>query len=131
MTTDQSWMLDEVTGVKGVRHAVVLSADGLVKAHSGHTSREVAERLAAACAGLRSIGQSMARQFGVGGTASRQVMVEFDSHGGYLFVRGAGNGSHLAVVTEHAVDPALIAQQMQAQVLKIGTANLGTPARSQ
>jgi hypothetical protein len=56
-------------------------------------------------------------------------MVEFDGHGGYLFVRGAGDGSHLAVVTEQVVDPALIAQQMQAQVLKIGAPNLGTPAR--
>ena len=131
MTTDLSWMLDDVTGVKGVRHAVVLTADGLVKAQSAHTSRDVADRLAAACAGLRSIGQSLARQFSTDGTTSRQVLVEFDGQGGYLFVRGAGDGSHLAVVTEHAVDPSLIAQQMQAQVLKIGTPNLGTPARSE
>ena len=128
MTVDQSWMLEEVTGVRGVRHAVVLSADGLVRAHCAQTSQEDAERLAAACAGLKSIGASLARQFGAGAT-SRQVMVEFDGHGGYLFVRGAGDGSHLAVVTEQAVDPALIAQQMQAQVLKIGAPNFGTPAR--
>jgi predicted regulator of Ras-like GTPase activity (Roadblock/LC7/MglB family) len=129
MAGDQSWMLDEVTGVRGVRHAVVLSADGLVRAQSAHTSRDEAERLAAACAGMKSIGQSLARQFGVGSISSRQVMVEFDAHGGYLFVRGAGDGSHLAVVTDHVVDPGLIAQQMQAQVLKIGKANLSTPAR--
>jgi predicted regulator of Ras-like GTPase activity (Roadblock/LC7/MglB family) len=129
MTVDQNWMLDEVSGVKGVRHAVVLSADGLVKAQSSNTSQDDAERLAAACAGLKSIGQSLARQFGDGGATSRQVMVEFDGHGGYLFVRGAGDGSHLAVVTDPVVDPALIAQQMQAQVLKIGTASLGTPSR--
>jgi predicted regulator of Ras-like GTPase activity (Roadblock/LC7/MglB family) len=129
MAGDQNWMLDEVTEVRGVRHAVVLSADGLVRAQSAHTSRDDAERLAAACAGLKSIGQSLARQFGAGGISSRQVMVEFDGHGGYLFVRGAGDGSHLAVVTDYAIDPGLIAQQMQAQVLKIGMANLSTPAR--
>jgi predicted regulator of Ras-like GTPase activity (Roadblock/LC7/MglB family) len=129
MTVDQNWMLDEVARVNGVLHAVVLTADGLVKARSADTSREDAERLAAACAGLRAIGQSLARQFGTGATTSRQVMVEFDGHGGYLFVRGAGDGSHLAAVTKREVDPALIAQAMQAQVLKIGTPNLGTPAR--
>ena len=129
MTVDQNWMLDEVTGVRGIRHAVVLSADGLVKAHSAETSKEEAERLAAACAGLKSIGQSLARRFADGGGTSRQVMVEFDGQAGYLFVRGAGDGSHLAVVTEQAVDPALIAQQMQAQVLKIGTPTLATPLR--
>ena len=57
-------------------------------------------------------------------------MVEFDGFGGYLFVRGAGDGSHLAVVTDHGVDPALIAQQMQAQVLKIGESNFSTPQRN-
>ncbi len=131
MAVGQNWMLDEVTGVRGVRHAVVLSADGLVRAQSAHTSQDDAERLAAACAGLKSIGQSLARQFGNAGTASRQVMVEFDGHGGYLFVRGAGDGSYLAVVTEQVIDPALIAQQMQAQVLKIGAQNLSTPARQE
>lgn len=129
MTVDQNWMLDEVTGVRGIRHAVVLSADGLVKAYSADTTKDDAERLAAACAGLKSIGQSLARRFADGGGTSRQVMVEFDGHGGYLFVRGAGDGSHLAVVTEQAVDPGLIAQQMQAQVLKLGAATLATPAR--
>jgi predicted regulator of Ras-like GTPase activity (Roadblock/LC7/MglB family) len=129
MTVDQSWMLDEVTGVRGVMHAVVLSADGLVRTHSVQTTKDDAERLAAACAGLKSIGQSLARQFGTGDPTSRQVMVEFEGHGGYLFVRGAGDGSHLAVVTEQGVDPALIAQQMQLQVNKIGERTLGTPQR--
>jgi hypothetical protein len=129
MTVDQNWMLDEVTGVRGVRHAVVLSADGLVKAHSAGISKEDAERLAAACAGLKSIGQGLALQFADGGGSAQQVMVEFDGHGGYLFVRGAGDGSHLAVVTAQVVDPGLIAQQMQAQVNKIGAPSLSTPVR--
>jgi hypothetical protein len=55
-------------------------------------------------------------------------MVEFD--GGFLFVRGAGDGSRLAVVTEPVIDPALVAQQMQAQVLVIGERTLSTPTRS-
>lgn len=127
MTVDQNWMLDEVTGVRGVRHAIVLSADGLVRAHSPQISDDDADRLAGACAGLKSLGQSVTAQFTDGGTCS-QVMVEFGGHG-FLFVRGAGDGSHLAVVAEQAVDPALIAQQMAAQVLKIGAPNLSTPVR--
>jgi predicted regulator of Ras-like GTPase activity (Roadblock/LC7/MglB family) len=122
---DNSWMLEKLT-VKGVRHAVVLTSDGLPKARSERTSDEIADRLAAACAGLRSLGQSVSTEFGTGGTP-RQVLVEFD--GGFLFVRGAGDGSALAVVTEPVVDPALIAQQMQAQVLMIGEHAMSTPAR--
>lgn len=129
MGGDQNWMLDEVAAVRGIRHAVVLSADGLVKAHSPGTTRDDADRLAAACAGLKSIGQSLGRQFAAGGRSSRQVMVEFDGQGGYLFVRSAGDGSHLAVVTERVIDPAVVAQQMQAQILKLGEPSLSTAVR--
>ncbi|MEV7010408.1 roadblock/LC7 domain-containing protein [Streptosporangium sp. NPDC051022] len=124
---DQDWMIAEVAWVPGVRHAVVLSADGLLKARSEGTDQAVADRLAAACAGLQSLGQSVGREFGADGRAVRELMVGFD--GGYLFARTAGEGSHLAVVTHAVVDPGLIAQQMQAQVNKIGQHNLSTPAR--
>jgi predicted regulator of Ras-like GTPase activity (Roadblock/LC7/MglB family) len=65
----------------------------------------------------------MGREFGESDTL-RQVVVEFD--GGFLFVRGAGDGSRLAVVTRAGIDPGLVAQQMQAQVLMIGERTLGT-----
>ena len=55
-------------------------------------------------------------------------MVEFN--GGFLFIRGAGDGSRLAVVTEMSIDPALVAQQMQATVLMLGERAMSTPRRS-
>jgi predicted regulator of Ras-like GTPase activity (Roadblock/LC7/MglB family) len=124
---DSSWMLELIRTVRGVQHVVVLSADGLLKVRTDHTSADVADKLAAACAGLASLGHGISKEFG-SGTMPRQVMVEFD--GGFLFVRGAGDGSRLAVVTESAIDPALIAQQMQAQVLLIGERTLSTPTRA-
>lgn len=127
MTQLQSWMLDEVSWVKGVRHAIVATSDGLVQARSAGTAKDVADRVAAACAGLHSLGRSIGQEFGTGSRAVQHVMVGFD--GGFLFVRRAGDGSHLAVVTNAAVDPALIGQQMQAQVLKLGEASFSTPAR--
>ncbi|WP_418276331.1 roadblock/LC7 domain-containing protein [Isoptericola jiangsuensis] len=119
----ESWMLDLVADVRGVRHAVVLSSDGLVKVRTDSTDPDTADKVAAACAGLVALGLSMGREFGESDTL-RQVVVEFD--GGFLFVRGAGDGSRLAVVTRAGVDPGLVAQQMQAQVLQIGERTLGT-----
>jgi predicted regulator of Ras-like GTPase activity (Roadblock/LC7/MglB family) len=87
----------------------------------------MADRVAAACAGLHSLGQSIGREFGAGTRAVQQVLLGFD--GGYLFVRRAGDGSHLAVITDPVVDPALIGQQIQAQIIKLGEGNLATPAR--
>jgi predicted regulator of Ras-like GTPase activity (Roadblock/LC7/MglB family) len=75
-----------------------------------------------------ALGIGMSREFGTGDSI-RQVIVEYD--GGFLFVRGAGDGSRLAVVTEATIDPALIAQQMQAQVLMIGERTLGTEQLAQ
>jgi predicted regulator of Ras-like GTPase activity (Roadblock/LC7/MglB family) len=122
-----NWMIDEVTWVQGVRHVVVATSDGLVTARSDGSSEDIADRLAAACAGLNSLGRSVGREFGSGGHDVQQVMIGFE--GGFLFVRRAGDGSHLAVVTEQVVDPAVIGQQMQAQVLKIGQRNLAAPPR--
>jgi predicted regulator of Ras-like GTPase activity (Roadblock/LC7/MglB family) len=129
MTThplDNSWMLELIRTVRGVRHVVVLTSDGLLKVRTDHTPADVADKLAAACAGLTALGQGVSKEFGTG-AGPRQVMVEFD--GGFLFVRGAGDGSRLAVVTESVIDPALVAQQMQAQVLVIGERTLSTPTR--
>jgi predicted regulator of Ras-like GTPase activity (Roadblock/LC7/MglB family) len=120
-----SWMLDLVSGVKGVRHVVVLTSDGLMKVRTDHTPIDVADKVAAACAGLVALGLGMSREFGQT-EAIRQIVVEFD--GGFLFVRGAGDGSRLAVVTDAAVDPGIVAQQMQAQVLMIGERTLATDA---
>jgi predicted regulator of Ras-like GTPase activity (Roadblock/LC7/MglB family) len=124
---DNSWMLELIRSVRGVRHVIVLTADGLLKVRTDHTPQDVADKLAAACAGLSALGQGISKEFGTG-VGPRQVMVEFD--GGYLFVRGAGDGSRLAVVTEQIIDPALVAQQMQAQVLLIGERTLSTPTRT-
>jgi predicted regulator of Ras-like GTPase activity (Roadblock/LC7/MglB family) len=120
-------MLDDVSWVQGVRHVVVATSDGLVLARSQLTTEQTAERLAAACAGLHSLGHSVANEFGSGTRAVQQVLVGFD--GGFLFVRRAGDGSNLAVVTSTRVDPSLIGQQMQAQVIKIGERNFNVPAR--
>ncbi|PUB22796.1 putative regulator of Ras-like GTPase activity (Roadblock/LC7/MglB family) [Promicromonospora sp. AC04] len=122
-TDGNSWMLELISGVRGVKHVVVLTSDGLMKVRTEQTPLDVADKVAAACAGLAALGIGMAREFGNSDTI-RQVMVEYD--GGFLFVRGAGDGSRLAVVTDTVIDPALIAQQMQAQVLMIGERTLGT-----
>jgi predicted regulator of Ras-like GTPase activity (Roadblock/LC7/MglB family) len=125
---DERWKIEEITKLQGVRHVVVTTSDGLVKAHSEKTGKEQAERLGAACAGLHSLGGSVSAEFGSGGMAVQQVLVGFD--GGYLFVRRAGDGSKLAVLTDAVVDVALIGQQMTAQILKIGQRNYATPARA-
>lgn len=126
----EDWMIDAVTEVPGVRHVVVTSADGLVRARSPKITRAAAETVGAACAGLYSLGVSVGGQFddefGSGTGVAELVMIRFE--GWFLFVRRAANGSRLAVVTDSTVDAAVIGQQMALQVQKIG-ASLGTSPR--
>ena len=126
----EDWMIDAVTEVRGVRHVLVTSADGLVRARSPKIAREAAEKVGAACAGLYSLGVSVGhqfqREFGVGSGNADLVMIRFE--GWFLFVRRAADGSRLAVITDSTVDAAVIGQQMALQVQKIGR-SLGTVPR--
>ncbi|MEV4615170.1 roadblock/LC7 domain-containing protein [Kitasatospora sp. NPDC049258] len=128
MTTnpDLGWLLSDIVAVPDVRHAVVVSNDGLEIGRSEQIGRDDAERLAAACSGLQSLARGVAQGFGGRGSSTRQIVVEYG--GGYLFVVAAGAGAHLAVVTGEAVDAGLVAYQMQVLVERIGT-HLTSPPR--
>lgn len=124
---NDSWMLELITPVPGVRFAVVCSADGLPTVWTDTIDRDEADWAAATSAGLSSLGRQASQRYGEGEDA-RQVMVEYA--GGFLFVRGAGDGSRLIVVAEAKIDPKLLGQQMAAQVQQIGAPTLSTPARN-
>lgn len=125
-TPDLGWLLTDITTVPEVRHAVVISNDGLEIGRSEQIAREDAERLAAACSGLHSLSRGVAHNFGGPQSTTLQIIIEFN--GGYLFIVAAGPGAHLAVVTSHSVDAGLVAYQMQLLVERIG-AHLTSPPR--
>ncbi|MEV1053400.1 roadblock/LC7 domain-containing protein [Streptomyces sp. NPDC059017] len=125
---DLGWMLRPLTDVPGVRHAVVVSEDGLRLGHAsaGDLTGPVAllgvpeaESLAAACAAMTMTGRSTAALLFGGGAGVRQLMLESE-HGFVLFTH-AGAGAHLAVATGTDADVGLVAQQMQVLVARIGT----------
>ncbi|MGW1029825.1 roadblock/LC7 domain-containing protein [Streptomyces sp. NPDC002577] len=119
------WLLDDlVLRVTEVRHAVVLSNDGLAVGASTALTREDAEHLAAVASGFHSLAKGAGRQFGIGGV--RQTMVELDE--GFLFVAAAGSGSCLAVLTAATADIGLVAYEMARLVKRVGE-HLHTPAR--
>ncbi|POM25610.1 Roadblock/LC7 domain protein [Actinomadura rubteroloni] len=121
------WTVEHMARVPGVRHVVLCTTDGLLKARSGGLARDDAERLAARCTAMLSLGRDQAASHGTGDPVVRQVMVQHD--GGCLFLRGAAAGTALAVITGEDINPGLIAQEMQLMVLRLGEATLSTPSR--
>lgn len=119
------WLLDDLTSrVKHIRHALVLSNDGLVTGASTGLAREDAEHLAAVSSGLHSLARGSGRHFRAG--KARQTMVEFDE--ALLFVTAAGDGSCLCVLSEAEADVGQVAYEMTLLVNRVGE-HLGVAAR--
>ncbi|MER7959809.1 MULTISPECIES: roadblock/LC7 domain-containing protein [unclassified Streptomyces] len=119
------WLLDDLTRrVEYIRHALVLSNDGLVTGASSALEREDAEHLAAVSSGLHSLARGSGRHFQAG--RARQTMVEFDE--ALLFVTAAGEGSCLCVLSGADADVGQVAYEMTLLVNRVGE-HLGVAAR--
>ncbi len=111
------WLLDDLTNrIQHVRHALVLSNDGLVTGASSGLARPDAEHLAAVSSGLHSLAKGSGRHFGAGKV--RQTMIEFDD--GVLFVTAAGEGSCLCVLGTAEADFGQVAYEMTLLVNRVG-----------
>ncbi len=120
------WMLDDALDMPETRHAILLSADGLLKAHSREISRDDAERHAAGMSGLQALARGSAEFCGPSGTEWRQTVNEFVD--GYVFLVAAGEGAYLAVSTTENVDLEAVSFRLQQLVQRLGT-HLTTLAR--
>lgn len=122
---DLDWLLDDlVNRVVGARHAVVLSADGLLVGRSTDLSKEDAEHLSAVASAFQSLARGTGRQFN--GGRVRQTIVEMEH--AFLFVTAAGQGTCLAVLGEEEADVGMIAYEMNLLVKQVGSV-LSAPPR--
>ena len=125
-TNDLSWLLDGlVKQVVGVRHAVLLSADGLCMAKSEEFPQDQAEQLSAMATSLQSVARQTGQTFS--GGAVRQTLVEMEH--AFLFLCEAGYGARLAVLADATSDVELVGHQMTLLVGSVGD-HLSTPPRS-
>ncbi|OIJ94863.1 roadblock/LC7 domain-containing protein [Streptomyces colonosanans] len=126
MTTDLSWVLDDVTNVQGARHAILVSADGLLLQASQNIGRDDAETNAAAMSSMQSLSRAVSGFVASGKGIWKQTLLEYDD--GWIFLIAAGSGAYLAVSAALDVDMETMSMRMQKQVKALGRA-LSTPAR--
>jgi predicted regulator of Ras-like GTPase activity (Roadblock/LC7/MglB family) len=119
------WLLDDmVDRISQVKHALILSSDGLVTGTSRDLEGPDAEHLAAVSSGFHSLAKGAGRHFGAGEV--RQTMIEFED--GFLFVTAAGDGSCLSILTGEGTDVGQIAYEMTLLVHRVGE-HLGVAPR--
>jgi predicted regulator of Ras-like GTPase activity (Roadblock/LC7/MglB family) len=122
---DLNWLLDDlVDRLAGVRHAVVLSTDGLLLGRSTAMTREDAEHFAAMSSTLYGLARSAGSRFDGGGV--RQAVIELDR--AVLFVTSAGDNACLALQAAETANLGMVAYEMNVTVQRVGT-YLSTPAR--
>jgi predicted regulator of Ras-like GTPase activity (Roadblock/LC7/MglB family) len=121
-----NWLLDElVSQVSQIRHAVVLSGDGLAIGASEELPRDDRERFAAIASGFHSLAKGAGQHF----EAGRVVQTVVELEGGFLFVASAGEGSCLSVFTHADADVGLVAYEMARLVTRVAE-HLGVPLRA-
>ncbi len=126
------WLVDDfVRRVSGVRHALVVSGDGLRLAASDRLGTGLADQLSAVASGLVSLTRGAARCF----DAEPVVQTIVEMAGGYLFVTSVSEGSTLAVFAGLECDIGMIGYEMTmlvnrvGQLLVPGTRGPETPSR--
>lgn len=126
-TQQLSWLITGlVERVPQARSALLLSADGLVRARTPDLTKDDADHMAAIASGLWSLASGAGRKF-AGSGAVRQVGVEMD--GALLFVAAAGYGTCISVLTSDSADPGLIGYEM-AQLVRSMRPHLETAPRT-
>nr|WP_324189014.1 roadblock/LC7 domain-containing protein [Nocardia farcinica] len=122
---DLDWLLDDlVDRLAGVRHAVVLSTDGLLLGRSKAIERDDAEHFAAMSSTLYGLARSAGSRFDGGGV--RQAVIELDR--AVLFVTSAGDNACLALQAAENANLGMVAYEMNVTVQRVGS-YLSTPAR--
>lgn len=113
------WLLsDFAAATPGVRHVLVVSADGLRLAVSEGVGDGLADQLCAAVSGLVSLARGTATLLAA--EPVNQTIVEMA--GGYLFATSISHGSTLAVLTSRSADMGLVGYEMTMLASRVGHA---------
>ena len=126
MTTqgDLDWLLGNmVATVDRVRHAVLLSGDGLPMAASPGIRPDEMDRLAALASGVQSLARGAAQDLAA--REVRQTVIEMDL--ALLFIVAAGHGTCLTVVADIEADAGQVAYEMTVLVKRVGVHMAANP----
>ena len=123
---DIRWTLDGLLKLPGVRHALVLTPDGLVRTYSEGLHRDTADRMAAVLASYQAAARTMAESCGEPEGSWQQGVTEFG--GGFVFLISAGDNGFLSVATDKDVEMHVVTARMHHTAGQLGTA-LSSPQR--
>jgi predicted regulator of Ras-like GTPase activity (Roadblock/LC7/MglB family) len=118
------WLLDNLAAtVMGIRHAIILSPDGLPLGKSPRLSKNDADHLSALAAGAQSLARGAGQKFGYGEVS--QTLIQMDD--ALLFITPAGRGTCLALLAGSDANAGQIAYEMAVLVKRVGQHMIANP----
>ncbi|MER7009402.1 roadblock/LC7 domain-containing protein [Dactylosporangium sp. NPDC000555] len=113
------WLLDNFASrTPDVSHALAISTDGLVLAHTRALPRDRADQLAATGSGLVALLAGAARFFDAGQVVSNVTQLD----GGFMFCMAFSDGASLLVLASPDADVGKVSYEMTELANRIGDA---------
>jgi predicted regulator of Ras-like GTPase activity (Roadblock/LC7/MglB family) len=123
-TGELDWLIDGfIASVNGIRHAIILSPDGLTLGKAAQMTSDDADHLSALAAGAHSLARGAGQKFGLGDVS--QTIIEMDA--ALLFITPAGRGTCLALLADAGADAGQIAYEMARLVKRVGQHMIADP----
>lgn len=123
-----SWVLVPLLELAGVKHALVVSGDGILRGFSPDLEREAREGAAAMMASLQGAARTeMAALSGNLQTKLRTMIIEADD--GYVFAAPAAENTVLVVYGSPGVDLGEVAHHVEVQAERLGAKVMVSQAR--
>lgn len=131
-TRQAAWVLNPITEIKGVRVALIMTLDGMIRARAGDLTVDESEGIAAmtsaAAASLRAAGNAALRapESTPIGTITLNNAV-----GTYMVMpAGAGTNTLIAAAGDDEMPMGVVAHAMARQAKKLGEQLMSVPART-
>lgn len=117
--SDLGWLLDNFASrTPDVSHALAISTDGLVLAHTRALPRDRADQLAATGSGLVALLAGAARFFEAGNVISNVTQLD----GGFMFCMAFSDGASMLVLASPNADVGKVSYEMTELANRIGDA---------
>jgi predicted regulator of Ras-like GTPase activity (Roadblock/LC7/MglB family) len=117
--SDLGWLLDSFASrTPDVSHALAISIDGLVLAHTRALPRDRADQLAATGSGLVALLAGAARFFEAGNVVSNVTQLD----GGFMFCMALSDGASMLVLAAPNADVGMVSYEMTELANRIGDA---------
>lgn len=128
---DPSWVLDPIVEV-GVRHALILSADGIVVGASGTLGRDESEGMAAMVSALHGAARAAAvvALEAPDETPISTITVQLDASGTLMVMPAGGANAFIAASFGSDVPMNIVAHTLARQAKNLGEALMSVPTRS-